>query len=185
MALKGGIGGVADGSAPGRTAVSPSRLPVGPGPSLHIVLFAPEIPANTGNVGRTCVATGCRLHLVRPLGFSLEDRYLRRAGLDYWSDLDLQVHADWAACRRALGERPLWLFATQGRRSHAAVAYTVGDALVFGPESSGLPAWLLASAPERGVRIPMRPGVRALNLSNAVAVGLYEALRQIGFPSLG
>ncbi len=151
---------------------------------LHVVLVEPEIPANTGNVGRTCVATGCRLHLVRPLGFSLEDRYVRRAGLDYWADLDLTVHADWAGCLAALGGRPLWLFATQGGRAYHATAYAPGDALVFGRESTGLAPALLEAMPDRAVRIPMRRGYRSLNLSNAVAVAVYEALRQTGFTGL-
>lgn len=146
--------------------------------------MAPEIPPNTGNVSRTCVVTGCALHLVRPLGFSLEDRYLRRAGLDYWSGLDLRVHPDWPSCLRALGDRPLWLFTGRGGRPHVAVPFGPDDALVFGCESTGLPEEILRAFPERWVRLPMRPGWRSLNLSNAVAVAVYEALRQLGFPGL-
>lgn len=144
----------------------------------------PEIPPNTGNVSRTCVVTGSSLHLVRPLGFSLEDRYLRRAGLDYWRGLDVQVHEDWPACLRALGERPLWLFTGRGGRPHVAVPFGREDALVFGRESSGLPDAILAAHPDRRVRLPMLPGWRSLNLGNAVAVAVYEGLRQLGFPGM-
>lgn len=153
--------------------------------SLQVVLVEPEIPANTGNVSRTCVVTGCQLHLVRPLGFSLEDRYLRRAGLDYWPQLDPSVHVDWEACRRTLGARPLWLFTAAGTARYADVRFGPGDALVFGRESCGLPPALLDAHPDRRVRLPMRPGQRSLNLSNAVAVAVYEALRQNGFPGVG
>ncbi len=151
---------------------------------LQVVLVEPEIPPNTGNISRTCVVTGCHLHLVRPLGFSLEDRYLRRAGLDYWPELVISVHDDWEGCRAALGDRPLWLFTAAGRTPHVAVPYGREDALVFGRESSGLPPELLARYPERLVRLPMRPAQRSLNLSNAVAVAVYEALRQHGFPGM-
>ena len=152
--------------------------------ALQVVLMEPEIPPNTGNVSRTCVVTGSVLHLVRPLGFSLEDRYLRRAGLDYWRDLDLHVHDDWDACRAGLGERRLHLFTAHGTTAHTAVRFGPNDALVFGRESSGLPQGLLAQYPGQWVRIPLRPGQRSLNLGNAVAIGVYEALRQLGFPGL-
>lgn len=152
--------------------------------ALHVVLVAPEIPQNTGNIGRTCVATGCRLHLVGPLGFSLEDRYLRRAGLDYWADLDLALHDDWPACRATLGAAPMWLFTATARLHYTEVAYGPDDALVFGCESSGLPPALLQAHRERCVRLPMRATYRSLNLGNAAAIGVYEALRQQGFPGL-
>jgi tRNA (cytidine/uridine-2'-O-)-methyltransferase len=153
-------------------------------PPLHVVLVAPEIPSNTGNVGRTCVAAGLRLHLVRPLGFSLADRDVRRAGLDYWRDLDLVVHEDWDACLEALRGARRWYLTPGGRHRHTEVAYALGDALVFGRESTGLPHRLLEAEPEATLRIPMRPGYRSLNLANAVALVVYEALRQLGFPGL-
>ncbi len=152
--------------------------------ALQVVLVEPEIPPNTGNVSRTCVVTGSVLHLVRPLGFSLEDRYLRRAGLDYWRDLQLHVHDDWEACHRALRGRRLHLFTKHGAVAHTAVRFGPDDALVFGRESSGLPPSLLSRHPGQWVRIPMWPQQRSLNLGNAVAVGVYEALRQLGFPGL-
>lgn len=144
----------------------------------------PEIPPNTGNVSRTCVVTGSRLHLVRPLGFSLEDRYLRRAGLDYWPGLDLAVHDSWAQCLEALGGRRLWLFTGRGGRPHVGVPFGREDALVFGRESTGLPDAIREAYPTRLVRLPMLPGWRSLNLSNAVAIAVYEALRQQGFPGM-
>ncbi len=151
---------------------------------LQVVLVEPEIPPNTGNVARTCVVAGCHLHLVRPLGFSLEDRYLKRAGLDYWPEVELTVHDSWALCLTTLGARPLWLFTGAGSLPHASVRFGRDDVLVFGRESTGLPTALLDAHPGCWVRLPMRPGQRSLNLSNAVAVAVYEALRQHGFPGL-
>jgi tRNA (cytidine/uridine-2'-O-)-methyltransferase len=153
-------------------------------PRLAVVLVAPEIPPNTGNVSRTCVVTGTELHLVRPLGFSLEERHLRRAGLDYWSGLALSVHDSWDDCLRALAGRPLWLFTGRGGRPHTAIPFRGGEVLVFGRESTGLPDAVLAPLRERWVRLPMLPGWRSLNLSNAVAVAVYEGLRQLGFPGM-
>lgn len=151
---------------------------------LNVVLLEPEIPQNTGNISRTCAATGCSLHLVGPLGFSLEDRYLRRAGLDYWHLLDLHVYDDWAAFRAAHpGVRP-WMATTKGARRYCDAAYRDGDWLLFGKETRGLPEGMLAADYERAVRLPMREGARSLNLSNSVAVMVYEALRQLGFPGL-
>ena len=151
---------------------------------LNVVLLEPEIPQNTGNIARTCAATGSRLHLVGPLGFSLEDRYLRRAGLDYWPQLDLRVYDDWADfCAQNPGARP-WMATTKGARNYCDAAYGDGDYLLFGKETRGLPESLLAADYERAVRLPMRPGLRSLNLSNSVAVVVYEALRQQGFPEL-
>ena len=152
---------------------------------LAVVLVAPEIPPNTGNVSRTCVVTGTHLHLVRPLGFSLADRHLRRAGLDYWPGLSLCVHDSVEACLEALSGRPLWLFTGRGGRPHTAVPFRGDEVLVFGRESTGLPDELLQAFSERWVRLPMRPGWRSLNLSNAVAVAVYEGLRQLGFPGMG
>lgn len=156
----------------------------GPAPTLHVALVEPEIPANTGNVGRTCVLCGLHLHLVRPLGFSLEDRYLRRAGLDYWSLLELSVHDSWTAFLAALQGRPMWYFSGRGSMRYTDVSYAPGDVLVFGRESSGLSEEILSAAGDRCIRIPMLPQARSLNLSNAVAIAVFEALRQMGFPGL-
>lgn len=151
---------------------------------FHVVLVAPEIPPNTGNVIRLCANTGCTLHLVEPLGFSMEDRLLRRAGLDYHEFADVRRHADWAAFVER--ERPdpahLWALTTAGTRHVHDVTFAAGDWLVFGAESRGLPAAVLAAvAPAQRLRLPMRPGQRSLNLSNAVAVTVFEAWRQHGF----
>ncbi len=151
---------------------------------LQVVLVEPEIPSNTGNISRTCVVTGCRLHLVRPLGFSLEDRYLRRAGLDYWPGLDVAVHDSWSDCLAALGGRTLRLFTTRGGQPHVAIPFGSEDALVFGRESRGLPPSLLEAHPRSWVRVPMLPNWRSLNLGNAVSIAVYEALRQQGFPGM-
>ena len=147
-------------------------------PQLHIVLYQPEIPYNTGSVGRTCVAVGAKLWLVRPLGFRLDDYYLRRAGLDYWEHLVWQVVDDWEALTAELPTRRTWLFTKKARRSYLDAAYQPGDVLVFGSESSGLPDAILEAHADVQLRIPIRSAVRSLNLSNAVAVAAYEALRQ-------
>lgn len=147
-------------------------------PVLHIVLHQPEIPYNTGSVGRTCVAVGAKLWLVRPLGFRVDDYYLRRAGLDYWEHLAWEVVGTWDELRAALSDRRFWLFTKKAKRPYTDVAYARGDALVFGSESAGLPDALLASDATAQLRIPTRSEVRSLNLSNAVAVASYEALRQ-------
>lgn len=149
---------------------------------FDVVLFEPEIPHNAGNIVRLSANTGTRLHLVRPLGFRLEHRGLRRAGLDYHELASLTVHRDWGACREALGGARLFAITTRGRLHHDQPAYRPGDAFVFGPESRGLPGDLLESLPsEQRLRIPMRPGSRSLNLANAVAVVIYEAWRQQGY----
>lgn len=149
---------------------------------FEVVLFQPEIPPNTGNIIRLCANTGARLHLIEPLGFQLDDRRLRRAGLDYHEWAQLRVHADLAACRAALTPGRWWAFSTRGQVNYAAVTYTPGDALLFGPETRGLPAAELAALPAgQRLCLPMAPGNRSLNLSNAVAVALYEAWRQQGF----
>jgi tRNA (cytidine/uridine-2'-O-)-methyltransferase len=147
-------------------------------PVLHIVLHQPEIPYNTGSVGRTCVAVGAKLWLVRPLGFRVDDYYLRRAGLDYWEHLNWQVVDNWDELRAALPDQRYWLFTKKADQRYANVAYQQGDVLVFGSESVGLPDTLLAAHEGARLRIPTRPEVRSLNLSNAVAVASYEALRQ-------
>ncbi|HEY6598229.1 MAG TPA: tRNA (cytidine(34)-2'-O)-methyltransferase [Pseudomonadales bacterium] len=149
---------------------------------LHVLLFEPEIPPNTGNVMRLCANTGARLHLIAPLGFQLTDAKLRRAGLDYGDWADVSVHANLDAAVHALAPPRLFAFSTRGTRHYADVQYANGDALLFGPETRGLPPDVLdpISAGHR-VRIPMRPESRSLNLSNAVAVVVYEAWRQLGF----
>jgi tRNA (cytidine/uridine-2'-O-)-methyltransferase len=149
---------------------------------FEIVLYQPEIPPNTGNVIRLAANTGCRLHLVKPLGFSVDDRQLRRAGLDYHEFAELRVHEDWPALLAALAGRRLFAFSTKGGRRYDQVDYQAGDALLFGPETRGLPAVILDSLPiGQRLRLPMRPGQRSLNLSNAVAVAVFEAWRQQGY----
>jgi tRNA (cytidine/uridine-2'-O-)-methyltransferase len=147
-------------------------------PALHIVLHQPEIPYNTGSVGRTCVAVGAKLWLVRPLGFRMDDYYLRRAGLDYWEHLAWQVADNWDDLQSALPDRRYWFFTKKAEQLYVDVAYARGDVLVFGSESAGLPDALLTEHADAQLRIPTRADVRSLNLSNAVAVASYEALRQ-------
>jgi tRNA (cytidine/uridine-2'-O-)-methyltransferase len=146
---------------------------------LHVILLEPEIAANTGSIGRTCVAAGAMLWLVRPLGFRLDDRYLRRAGLDYWPHLNYRVVDGLEEVVAALGRERLWSFSTKAQRVYTEVAYQPGDALLFGPESRGLPARWLAESVERALRIPIRPEARSLNLANAVAIAVFEAVRQV------
>jgi len=149
---------------------------------FEIVLVEPEIPPNTGNVIRLAANTGCRLHLVQPLGFDLSDKQLRRAGLDYHEYAELQVHADWPALLSALHARRRFAFTTKASRPYVEIAFQPGDVLVFGPETRGLSAEQLADFPvDARLRLPMRPGQRSLNLSNAVAVTVFEAWRQQGF----
>ncbi len=153
---------------------------------FDLVLHQPEIPPNTGNIIRLCANTGTRLHLVEPLGFTLEDRYLRRAGLDYHEMANVTVHRDFAACLEALGSRRLFALSTRGQTSYATIAYQAGDAFLMGAETAGLPADVLAMIePGRVLRIALKPGNRSLNLSNAAAVVIYEAWRQQGFPGGG
>ncbi len=147
-------------------------------PTLHIVLYQPEIPHNAGAVGRTCVALGAKLWLVRPLGFRVDHHHLRRAGLDYWEHLTWEVVDDWAALLKRLPERRPWLLSKTARTSYTDVRFQPGDVLVFGPESQGLPRSLLEASPDRGLRIPTRPQVRSLNLSVSVGIIAYEAVRQ-------
>ncbi len=149
-------------------------------PPLHVALFAPEIPPNTGNVSRLCAANRLALHLVEPLGFSLEDKQLKRAGLDYWPEVDCRVHASVEALRAALPDSRFWFFTTKAERTHTATPFAPGDCLLFGRESTGLPEELLAANPGRLVTIPFpNRAVRSLNLSTAVAIGVYEVLRQL------
>jgi tRNA (cytidine/uridine-2'-O-)-methyltransferase len=157
---------------------SQAAMPATYEPQLHIVLHQPEIPYNTGSVGRTCVAIGAKLWLIRPLGFRVDDYYLRRAGLDYWERLNWEVVDDWEALAATLPNFRPWLFTKKATSSYLDAAYQPGDALVFGSESAGLPDTLLEQHADRLLRIPIRPDVRSLNLSNSVAVAAYEALRQ-------
>lgn len=151
---------------------------------MNIVLVNPEIPQNTGNIARTCAATGARLHLIEPLGFELSDKYLKRAGLDYWKLMQYDVHLSWEAfCGKFPGAR-MHFATTKAPRDYCAAEYGPDDFLVFGRETRGLDEKLLAEHYESCIRIPMRPDARSLNLSNSVAVVLYEALRQQGFPGL-
>ncbi len=151
-------------------------------PPLHIVLHEPEIPQNTGNIGRTCVALNAKLWLVQPLGFRLDAKHLRRAGLDYWRHLDWQVVAQWEEILQRIPAGRLWLFTKTATTIYSDVVYEPGDVLVFGAETRGLPRSLLEQYPDRQLRIPIGPKVRSLNLSNAVAVAAYEAIRQWGCP---
>ena len=147
-----------------------------------VVLYQPEIPPNTGNVIRLCANTGAELHLVEPLGFRWEDRQLKRAGLDYHEFARVFRHPDWEACRRALAGRRFFAVTTRGGRRYDAIKFEPDDVLVFGRETSGLPAEVMAEFPvERRLRLPMLPGQRSLNLSNAVAVAVFETWRQQDF----
>ncbi len=153
--------------------------------ALHVVLVEPEIPPNTGNVARLCAATGCALHLVEPIGFRIDDRELKRAGLDYWEALNVVVHPSLDALRAAFAPERLWLLSTRASQSYADAPFAYGDALVFGKETAGLPQALLDAYPERALRIPMRGGsVRSINLSTAAGVVTYAALARLGFPGL-
>jgi tRNA (cytidine/uridine-2'-O-)-methyltransferase len=149
---------------------------------FHIVLFEPEIPPNTGNIIRLCANTGAALHLVKPLGFSLDDKQLKRAGLDYHEYSTLQVHENWEACKTALAGKRLFAITTKGSSRHSDIQFKAGDVFVFGPETRGLPEDIRSEfTAEHRLRLPMLPDSRSLNLSNSAAVLLYEAWRQIDF----
>lgn len=149
-------------------------------PQLHVVLHQPEIPQNTGNIGRTCVAVGAKLWLVRPLGFQLDDRHLSRSGLDYWPHLEWEAVDNWDELTAKLNADPLstWYLSKTAARIYTDAHFQPGDAFVFGSESTGLPRAMRAAAGERALRVPTRPQVRSLNLSSCVAAVVYEALRQ-------
>lgn len=151
---------------------------------MHIVLVEPEIPQNTGNIVRTCAVTGSVLHLVKPLGFSIEDKYLKRAGLDYWHLVDIHLHESFAELREKYPSGVYYFVSTKGPKHYTDVKFNRNDFLVFGKETAGLPDALLKENWERCIRIPMINEARSLNLSNSVAVVLYEALRQQGFAGL-
>jgi tRNA (cytidine/uridine-2'-O-)-methyltransferase len=149
---------------------------------FDIVLYQPEIPPNTGNIIRLCANTGTKLHLVQPLGFTLEDKQLRRAGLDYHEFATLQIHENWESCLAALEGRRLFAATTKGSTRYDQLTYQAGDVFVFGPETRGLPPEILETfAPERRIRLPMLPHSRSLNLSNSAAVVVYDAWRQNSF----
>jgi len=149
---------------------------------FDVVLYRPEIPPNTGNVIRLCANAGARLHLVEPLGFSIDDKQLRRAGLDYHEFTQMRVHPDWESCMKTFGDARRFAFTRRGTHRYDAVRYRKSDVLVFGAETAGLPEDILERFGEgERFKLPMRPGNRSLNLSNAVAVVVYEAWRQLGF----
>jgi tRNA (cytidine/uridine-2'-O-)-methyltransferase len=148
---------------------------------MNVVLLEPEIPPNTGSIARLCAATLTTLHLIKPLGFQIDDKHLKRAGLDYWKHVDIRIHESWNHFINDHSHQRLLFFSKKAFRSYTEAAYRKGDFLVFGPETRGLPEKLLAESPERSYKIPMMGlGVRSLNLSNAVSIVLYEALRQLG-----
>jgi tRNA (cytidine/uridine-2'-O-)-methyltransferase len=152
---------------------------------LHIALVEPEIPPNTGNVARLCAATGAQLHLVEPLGFRIDDRELKRAGLDYWQHLGVAVHQSLDAFLNATAHLQRWYLSTRGKRLYTEAQFAAGDVLVFGKETKGLPQSVIDADPSHALRIPQRPGtVRSINLSTAVGVVAYAALAKIGFPGL-
>lgn len=155
---------------------------------LNVVLYEPEIPPNTGSIARTCAAVGARLHLVEPLGFSIDDKHLKRAGLDYWSLLDVSVYSDWdRLCAHVRPDDHWAMLTTKGIAPYTRIDLPPADGtlwLVFGPESRGLPDKLLAPNPERNYRIPIRSEARSLNLSNAVSIVVFDILRRVGFPGL-
>lgn len=152
--------------------------------AIHVVLYQPEIPPNTGNIARTCALTGTPLHLIRPLGFSIDDKSLKRAGLDYWHLLDLNVHDSLGAFFDKYPEGSFYFFTTHTNRYYTEISYEEDCFLVFGKETAGLPDNIHEDYPDRLIKIPMldKPGVRSLNLSNSVAIAVYEAYRQLGFP---
>ena len=148
---------------------------------FNVVLVEPEIPQNTGNIARTCAATGGTLHLVKPLGFEVSDKYLKRAGLDYWQYVEVKIWENFEQLQAAYPEGNFWYFTTKGRKTHVDAHLSRGDFLVFGKETKGLPEELLIRHPESCLRIPMLGELRSLNLSNSVAIAVYEGLRQNGF----
>ena len=153
---------------------------------LHIVLVEPEIPSNTGNISRSCAATGTWLHLVKPLGFSIDDRTLKRAGLDYWPFVKVEIHEDLDAFLAEYADRRMWLATTKGTQRYTDVRYADEDMLLFGKETAGLPRDFIAAQQDHAIRIPMSEDtrLRSFNLSNSAAIVLFEALRQLDFPGL-
>lgn len=153
--------------------------------NLNIVLFQPEIPQNTGNIARTCVLTNSKLHLIKPLGFSLDEKHLKRAGLDYWQYLDLEIHESYEDFRNKYKEGNFYFSTTKGKKYYTQVSYQEGDFIIFGRETSGLPDYIRNSNLDNLIRVPMlETSTRSLNLSNTVAILVYEALRQMNFPNM-
>jgi tRNA (cytidine/uridine-2'-O-)-methyltransferase len=154
--------------------------------TIHIVLVEPEIPPNTGNIARSCAATGAKLHLVKPLGFSIDDKTLKRAGLDYWPFVDLEVHESLEEFLKKYKDMPMYLATTKGIRRYTEVSYEENAMLLFGKETAGLPRTLIEEYKDRTIRIPMSRDtrLRSLNLSNSASIVLFEALRQQNFPDL-
>lgn len=151
---------------------------------MHIILHQPEIPANTGNIGRTCVATGTSLHLIEPLGFRLDEKSIKRAGMDYWDKLDVTRYINYQEFQEKHPGAKVWLATTKAKRTYAEVSFGMDDYIMFGKESGGIPEEILVEHEEDCIRIPMLPEIRSLNLSNSVAIVLYEALRQNGFGNM-
>ena len=151
---------------------------------LNVVLFEPEIPANTGNIGRTCVATGTRLHLIEPLGFRLDEKSIRRAGMDYWKDLDVIRYVNYQEFKEKHPNARIWMATTKAKHTYTDVQFGPDDYIMFGKESAGIPEEILVENEEACIRIPMLPDIRSLNLSNSVAIVLYEALKQQNFESM-
>ena len=151
---------------------------------MNIVLLEPEIPANTGNIGRTCVATGTTLHLIKPLGFDISEKAVRRAGMDYWRDLDLYVYENFEEFLEENGFPRIYMATTKGQKLYTEVSFSPDDFIMFGKESAGIPEEILMTDKERCIRIPMNGETRSLNLSNSVAIVLYEALRQQDFSGM-
>jgi len=149
---------------------------------LHVVLYCPEIPQNTGNIGRMCAITGSRLHIIEPMGFTITDKHLRRSGMDYWKSLDVHMHADWDAFKQSgVGPKRLWLLTTKATQAHWDASFEDEDGLVFGNEGHGAPEWLHDDiGEEQRITIPQpNPELRSLNLSTAAGIATYEALRQV------
>lgn len=148
---------------------------------MHIILHQPEIPGNTGNIGRTCVATGTSLHLIEPLGFRLDEKSIKRAGMDYWQHLDLHRYMNFEEFQKEHPGAKIWMATTKAKRSYTEVEFGPDDFIMFGKESAGIPEEILVEHEETCIRIPMLPTIRSLNLSNSVSIVLYEALRQNNF----
>lgn len=151
---------------------------------MHIVLYQPEIPQNTGNIGRTCVATGTSLHLIEPLGFRINEKELRRAGMDYWEHLDVTRYINYEEFLEKHPGAKIWMASTKAKHTYTEVEYGPDDFIMFGRESAGIPEEILVENEENCIRIPMLPAIRSLNLSNSAAIVLYEALRQNGFSDM-
>lgn len=151
---------------------------------MHIILHQPEIPANTGNIGRTCVATGTSLHLIEPLGFRLNEKEIKRAGMDYWQHLNVSRYVNFAEFQEKHPGAKIWMATTKAKHSYTDVTFGPDDYIMFGKESAGIPEEILVDYEESCIRIPMMPQIRSLNLSNSVAIVLYEALRQNGFGNM-